>query len=80
MIESTSCEQSCDDCPSKQVEQLTLDLVQDRFQKEAKREELITKNYRLPYFVWGEGPHLVFIYGLCDSGDSIFWMYVVLSG
>jgi pimeloyl-ACP methyl ester carboxylesterase len=41
-----------------------------RFDREAKRGVCDTGRYRMPYFVWGEGPPLVFIHGAGDSCQS----------
>jgi pimeloyl-ACP methyl ester carboxylesterase len=41
-----------------------------RFRCEAKRGVCDTGRYRMPYFVWGEGPPLVFVHGAGDSSRS----------
>ncbi len=41
-----------------------------RFEREAARGTCDTGRYRCPYYVWGEGPPLVFIPGLCDDALS----------
>jgi pimeloyl-ACP methyl ester carboxylesterase len=38
--------------------------------REARRGVCDTGRYRMPYFVWGRGPPLVFIHGLADQGRS----------
>jgi pimeloyl-ACP methyl ester carboxylesterase len=41
-----------------------------RFEREAMCGTCHTGRYRMPYFVWGEGPPLVFVHGVCDSSRS----------
>src|SRR5260370_38714521 len=41
-----------------------------RFNREAKRAVCNTGRYRMPYFVWGQGPPLVFVHGVCDANLS----------
>lgn len=41
-----------------------------QWRAESRPGELITRNYRCRYFVWGNGPPLVFIHGLCDRAVS----------
>jgi pimeloyl-ACP methyl ester carboxylesterase len=41
-----------------------------RFEKEATRGVCPTDHYRMPYYVWGQGPPLVFVHGLADSSRS----------
>ena len=38
--------------------------------REARRGVLDTGRYRMPYFVWGTGPPLVFIHGLADRSRA----------
>ncbi|HEX4590652.1 MAG TPA: alpha/beta hydrolase [Gemmataceae bacterium] len=38
----------------------------DLWQQEARRGVCDTGRYRMPYFVWGSGPPVVFIHGLAD--------------
>jgi pimeloyl-ACP methyl ester carboxylesterase len=40
------------------------------WEKEARHGTLHTGRYRMPYFVWGSGPPIVFIHGLCDRARS----------
>src|SRR5581483_233195 len=40
------------------------------FDREARPGTLDTGRYRMPYFVWGAGPPLVFIHGLADLAKS----------
>jgi pimeloyl-ACP methyl ester carboxylesterase len=46
--------------------------ILERFGREAERGLHNTGRYRCPYYVWGQGPPLVFIHGLADSSQS-FW-------
>jgi pimeloyl-ACP methyl ester carboxylesterase len=41
-----------------------------RFQKETTRGVCQTAHYRMPYYIWGEGPPLVFVHGLADNSHS----------
>jgi pimeloyl-ACP methyl ester carboxylesterase len=41
-----------------------------RFEREATRGVCDTGRYRCPYYVWGQGPPLVFIHGLGDTCRS----------
>src|SRR5260370_6663829 len=41
-----------------------------RFNREAKRAVCNTGRYRMPYFVWGQGPPLVFVHGVGDANLS----------
>jgi pimeloyl-ACP methyl ester carboxylesterase len=41
-----------------------------RFEREAVHGTCDTGRYRMPYFVWGEGPPLLFIHGVSDTGQS----------
>jgi pimeloyl-ACP methyl ester carboxylesterase len=38
-----------------------------RFEKEATQGVCQTAHYRMPYYVWGEGPPLLFVHGVADS-------------
>jgi pimeloyl-ACP methyl ester carboxylesterase len=38
--------------------------------REARRGTFDTGRYRMPYFVWGSGPPLVFLHGLADQARS----------
>jgi len=40
------------------------------FQRDARRGVHYTGRYRMPYFVWGSGPPLVFVHGAADSSRS----------
>jgi pimeloyl-ACP methyl ester carboxylesterase len=41
-----------------------------RFETEATRGVCKTAHYRMPYYVWGQGPPLIFVHGLADSSHS----------
>jgi pimeloyl-ACP methyl ester carboxylesterase len=49
---------------------IPLAVALDQWQHEAWRGALDTGRYRMPYFVWGNGPPLVFIHGLADSSRA----------
>lgn len=51
-----------------------------RYEVEAVSGILNTGRYRLPYFVWGEGPPLVFIHGAGDISRSFVMVMSRLSG
>jgi pimeloyl-ACP methyl ester carboxylesterase len=40
------------------------------FQREAQHGVCDTSRYRLPYFIWGSGPPLLFIHGVSDHAES----------
>ncbi len=42
----------------------------ERFGREAKHGICDTGRYRMPYFIWGEGPPLVCVHGAGDTGRS----------
>jgi len=46
---------------------LVLREVLDQYYREAEQGECNTGRYRCKYYVWGQGPALVFIPGLCDD-------------
>jgi pimeloyl-ACP methyl ester carboxylesterase len=64
------CADSCVLGTSAGLAQIDLSEARARFQKEATRGVCPTAHYRMPYYVWGEGPPLVFVHGLADSSDS----------
>jgi pimeloyl-ACP methyl ester carboxylesterase len=49
---------------------IDLNEARTRFEKEATRGVCATAHYRMPYYVWGEGPPLLFVHGLADSSRS----------
>lgn len=55
-------------CPS--AGRLTLRDALGRYQSEAKHGICDTGRYRCPYFIWGEGPPILFIHGLTDRPSS----------
>jgi pimeloyl-ACP methyl ester carboxylesterase len=75
MHEASPCNQPCalacpDVCPlhtPAALAPIDLDDALRRFETEAVRGLCDTGRYRMPYFVWGEGPPLVFIHGVMDS-------------
>lgn len=44
--------------------------AKDRFEREARWGMCPTGRYRMPYYVWGEGPPLVFIHGVCATSRA----------
>jgi len=64
------CAESCALGASAGLPPIDLSEALARFQKEATRGVCPTAHYRMPYYVWGEGPPLVFVHGLADSSDS----------
>jgi pimeloyl-ACP methyl ester carboxylesterase len=75
---TTPCGQECtpscaDDCPvhhAVALEPIRLEEARARFAREARRGVCDTGRYRMPYYVWGEGPPLLFIHGVCDRMDG----------
>jgi pimeloyl-ACP methyl ester carboxylesterase len=78
MHEAGRCDQPCalacpDVCPLHAPAALPPIDLHDalrRFEAEAVRGVCDTGRYRMPYFVWGEGPPLVFIHGAMDSSRA----------
>jgi pimeloyl-ACP methyl ester carboxylesterase len=58
----------CETCPAHGSRGLA-DVVA-RYWREANCGVCVTGRYRMPYFVWGNGPSLVFIHGVGDSSTS----------
>jgi 3-oxoadipate enol-lactonase len=56
--------------PGDQVEPIDIAEARARFRREAIHGVCNTGRYRMPYFIWGEGPPLLFVHGLGDSGHS----------
>jgi pimeloyl-ACP methyl ester carboxylesterase len=50
-----------------------------RLDREARRGQYDTGRYRCPYYVWGQGPPLVLIPGLCDDALSFAPLLALLS-
>jgi pimeloyl-ACP methyl ester carboxylesterase len=50
-----------------------------QFEREAEPGVFFTGRYRCPYYVWGQGPTLVFVHGLCDDARSFVLPISILS-
>jgi pimeloyl-ACP methyl ester carboxylesterase len=50
-----------------------------RFEREAVWGRFDTGRYRCPYYVWGDGPPLLFVHGLCDEARSFLLPIGLLS-
>jgi len=59
--------------PPSCAQPLTLDAALARFRHEAVWSTCATGRYRCPYVLWGRGPALIFIPGLCDDP----WSFVL---
>jgi pimeloyl-ACP methyl ester carboxylesterase len=76
MTQAGPCDHPCAlACPdvcalSEAVAPIDLHDALRRFGREATRGVCDTGRYRLPYYVWGEGPPLVFIHGAMDSAAA----------
>ena len=59
----------------------TVDLAEARrrFEKEAAHGQCDTDRYRCSYYIWGEGPPLVFIHGIADDALSFIGPISLLS-
>ncbi len=76
--DSTPCGQECEPgcattCPMHNgvaLEPIHLDEARERFTREARQGTCDTGRYRMRYYVWGEGPPLVFIHGVSDRCDG----------
>jgi pimeloyl-ACP methyl ester carboxylesterase len=68
---ATDCALSCADVcalhPGKRISTIDLAEAQERFKREAVHGVCDTGRYRLRYFIWGEGPPLLFVHGAGDS-------------
>jgi pimeloyl-ACP methyl ester carboxylesterase len=51
----------------------------ERYRREARPGVCDTGRYRCPYYVWGAGPPLVFLHGLCDDVRSFVMPVALLS-
>jgi pimeloyl-ACP methyl ester carboxylesterase len=68
----------CRDCPGPNGDTLRVETppavplseALAAWEKEARHGVCPTGRYRMPYFVWGDGPPIVFIHGLCDRARS----------
>jgi len=65
-----SCDPSCALQPPAPLAGISLAKVRARFVREAVRGTCDTGRYRMPYFVWGTGPPLVFVHGLGDNQEG----------
>jgi 3-oxoadipate enol-lactonase len=65
-----ACADVCALHPGEQVAPIVFDEARARFAREASHGVCDTGRYRLPYYSWGEGPPLLFVHGLGDSGHS----------
>jgi pimeloyl-ACP methyl ester carboxylesterase len=65
-----SCADVCALQPGERVAPIDLAETLARFEREAVRGTCGTSRYRMPYYVWGEGPPLLFVHGAGDSSRS----------
>jgi 3-oxoadipate enol-lactonase len=56
--------------PGEQVAPVDFAEARACFEREAIHGVCNTGRYRMPYYTWGEGPPLLFVHGLGDSGHS----------
>src|SRR5436190_4254372 len=76
MNPSAPCGQTCGaSCPLSGAgtaggQRVALAEVLARFEREAVRGVCDTGRYRMPYYVWGAGPPLVFVHGVSDNCRS----------
>jgi pimeloyl-ACP methyl ester carboxylesterase len=66
MLDTTPCQLTGGQLPSCS-QKLSLGPALERFRREALWGACDTGRYRCPYVLWGRGPALVFIPGLCDD-------------
>ncbi len=59
---------------------LSLAEVAERFEREAERGVVDTGRYRCAYYVWGQGPPLVFVHGMADAARAYLPMAARLAG
>jgi pimeloyl-ACP methyl ester carboxylesterase len=64
------CAESCVLGSAAALPSIDLTEARARFEKETTRGICRTAHYRMPYYVWGEGPPLVFVHGVADSSHS----------
>jgi len=69
------CQAPCDGVLSP----VELEQARQRFEREAVHGVCDTGHYRCPYYVWGEGPALVFIHGIADDALSFIGPISMLS-
>lgn len=65
-----ACADVCALHPGDQIAPINFAQERARFEREAIRGVCNTGRYRMPYYTWGEGPPLLFVHGLGDSGHS----------
>lgn len=65
-----SCAEVCALHPGEQVAPIDFAEARARFEREAIHGVCKTGRYRMAYYIWGEGPPLLFVHGLGDSGHS----------
>ncbi len=65
-----ACPETCVLNPPQPLPPILLEEALERFGREARPGTCDTGRYRMPYYVWGEGPPLVFVHGFCDSSRS----------
>jgi len=66
-------------CGNGSLAPVDLEQTRKRFQREAEHGVCATGRYRCPYYVWGEGPPLVFIHGIADEALSFIGPISLLS-
>ncbi len=73
------CELACPDVcamhAAAALPPIDLDEALGRFKREATHGVCDTGRYRMPFYVWGEGPPLVFIHGVMDSSRA--WVMTI---
>jgi pimeloyl-ACP methyl ester carboxylesterase len=65
-----ACADVCALHPKEQLAPIVFAEARARFEREAIRRTCDTGRYLMPYYVWGEGPPLLFVHGLGDSCRS----------
>lgn len=65
-----SCADECALRPGEPVPPIVLAEVLSRFEREATSGVCDTGRYRLPYYIWGKGPPLLFVHGVGDNSRS----------
>jgi pimeloyl-ACP methyl ester carboxylesterase len=65
-----SCSEVCALHPDTSIQPIVFREAKERFDREAQHRVCPTRRYRMPYYVWGEGPPLLFVHGVGDSCRS----------
>ncbi|MHB1426364.1 MAG: alpha/beta fold hydrolase [Gemmataceae bacterium] len=65
-----ACADVCALHPGEPIAPIDFAEARARFEREAIHGVCHTGRYRMPYYVWGDGPPLLFVHGLGDSGHS----------